>query len=207
MGHTPLKISVEVDKDLLEYYRILRTKVELIGPDKKVISIVSSLDGEGKTTIALNLSRSLSDIGRKVVFLDGDLRTSKLLDSYEIKNINDINSYLAEGKDIEGIIYKSEKENLDFIISSNLSPQSTELLSSIKFKELLSKLREKYDYIIIDTPSMDKSIDATIIAKESDGTVFVMEENKVLKKTVNKNLHQLKDTNCNVIGVVLNKSV
>lgn len=207
MENIKLKIPINIEKDVLEDFRILRTKLELINEKHKTISIVSSLNNEGKTTIALNLSRSLSYIDKKVIFVDCDLRASHLAKTNDIPNISDIRSYLAGEKDVEDIIYRSEKKDLDFILCTDFSSQSTELLSSVKFKDLLIKLKEMYDYIILDTSSMEKNIDATIVARESDGTIFVIEQNRPLKKTADKNLEQLKDAKCNVIGVVLNKNI
>jgi capsular exopolysaccharide synthesis family protein len=208
VAKTKINISVNVDNRFLEKFRILRTRVELIREANKILIVTSSLPGEGKTTVAMNLSRSLSDIGKKVIFTDCNLRGSEIAAQYEIAGtIFGIQSYLVGEKNLEEIILESDKGNLDFILSIGSFLNSTELLERQRFHIMLAELKKNYDYVIIDTPSMTESIDTAIIAREADAAIFVIEENRVHNKTVEAGFEQLREAKCEVLGVVLNKSV
>ena len=113
-----LNIPVDVDVCFREEFRILRTRLDLIRNEKKILMVNSMLSGEGKTTVAMNLSRSLADIGKRVIFVECDLKKSEISARYGVEdNGASIQSYLASQKNLEEIILKSEKENLDLILS------------------------------------------------------------------------------------------
>lgn len=201
-----LSIPTYVNEKDIDIYRRLRTKLELATENNKVVTIVSSLPREGKTTVALNLAMSLSDIGKKILFLDGDLRGSDIIKKYQIsEDLVGLVSYLSGESSIENIICASDKKNLDFILCNQSSTISTELLDSVKFRGLMLQLRNDYDYIIIDTPALEEAIDAIIIARESDSAILVVEENRANQNVVKRNLELLKEAQSQVLGVVLNK--
>lgn len=201
-----LNIPVDVDVCFREEFRILRTRLDLIRNEKKILMVTSMLSGEGKTTVAMNLSRSLADIGKRVIFVECDLKKSEISAWYGVEdNGASIQSYLASQKNLEEIILKSEKENLDLILSFGSSANSAELLDSERFRMMLVELKEKYDFVIIDTPSMIEYIDSTIIARESDAVLLVIQENNVKTKIAEKGLERFREAKCEVLGVVLNR--
>ncbi|HEY8361530.1 MAG TPA: CpsD/CapB family tyrosine-protein kinase [Tissierellaceae bacterium] len=201
-----LNIPVDVDDCFIEEFRMLRTRVELLCKEKKVIMITSMLPGEGKTTVALNLARSLASVGRRVIFVDCDLRNSKIVSTYKLEEIDvNIQSYLIGEKELDEVILKSKEENLDFIFSVGTALNSAELLESERFRIMLVELKGKYDFIIIDTPPMTRYADATIIAKETGAVILVIQENRVKKRIIREGLEQLKEANSEVLGVVFNK--
>jgi len=201
-----LNIPVNVDVCIREEFRTLRTRIDLIRDGKKCLMVTSMFPGEGKTTVAMNLSRSLADIGKRVIFVDCDLRKSEISARYGVNNTGaSIQSYLNGIKNLEDIILKCDKENLDFILSFDSSANSAELLDSERFRMMLSELKKKYDYVIINTLSMAECIDATIIARESDAVVLVIQNNSVRRKIAEEGLERLRETKCEVLGVVLNR--
>jgi len=202
-----INIPVNVDNCFLEEFRILRTRLELICEGKKSLVVTSVLPREGKTTVAINLSRSLADIGKRVLFIDCDLRNSEIAAAYEIEDTAvGIESYLVGQKNMEEIILKSNKENLDFVLAVGSSINSTELLDGERFRALLKEVKEEYDFVIIDTPSMAECADATIIAKEADAVILVIQENRVCRRMIEESLERLREAKSEVLGVVLNKS-
>ena len=206
MEKITLSIPTEVNENDIDLYRTLRTKLELAVGDKKVVTVSSSLSGEGKTTVSLNLARSLSYIGKKVLFLDGNLKDSDIIKRYQLNEpVKGLNSYLHGESNIENIICYSDKINLSLILCEKSSPSSTELLDSELFRKLILQLRNEYDYVIIDTPALEKAIDAIIIARESDCVIMVVEENRVNQADVKKNLELLKEAQSHVLGIVMNK--
>lgn len=188
----------------LEKFRTLGKQIEL--KRKKILMVTSILDGEGKTTVAINLARSLANTGKRVIFVDCDLRNSKTASLYGIKNTNaNIECYLNCHKDLKDIILKSEENNLHLILAARSSLNSIELFDSKRFRMMLMRLKENYDFIIIDTPSITKYIDAMIIARETDAVILVIQKNRVKKKVAKESLKQLREVKCEILGVVFNE--
>ena len=106
---------------------------------------------------------------------------------------------------IAEIIYHTNYENMDIIFSGSFAPNPSELLGQEAFGTLLGALRERYDYIIVDTPPIGSIIDAAIVAKQCDGAVLVFESELVSSKEAVRIKEQLQMTGCRLIGAVLNK--
>ncbi len=161
-----------------ESFRILRTNLEfLVGKDKgsQVVLLTSYIAGSGKTFLSVNLGSSIAIKGKRVVVLDGDLRrgcASRYIDSPsvgftdylcgEVKNIADI-TYPVEGID-----------GYDIIPVGTVPPNPSELLENGKLEDFIAKLRETYDYIIIDCPPMGLIADAMVFERYTDCTLFVV---------------------------------
>ncbi len=186
-----------------ESYKALRSNIIFSGTDIKVIGIQPD---EGKSSISLNLAVSMAELGKRVIFLDGDLRKSVLLGRYRInKPIKGLTHYLSGLNSIEDIIYSANVDNLHLIFSGQIPPNPSELLDSKGFSVLISYLRENYDYIFIDTPPLGVVIDAAIIAKNCDGMALVIEANAINYKFAQKVQAQLEKTGTKILGVILNK--
>lgn len=189
-----------------ESYKALRSNIIFSGTDIKVIGITSCQPDEGKSSISLNLAVSMAELGKRVIFLDGDLRKSVLLGRYRInKPIKGLTHYLSGLNSIEDIIYSANVDNLHLIFSGQIPPNPSELLDSKGFSVLISYLRENYDYIFIDTPPLGVVIDAAIIAKNCDGMALVIEANAINYKFAQKVQAQLEKTGTKILGVILNK--
>lgn len=205
----------EIDIDVMgclnyentENYRILRTNIGLFGSHIKSIIVTSSIPKEGKTQIAFNLSLSMSMAGKKVLFIDGDLRKSVFMKRYNVEQeVNGLDEFLSGEKDVSDILYTTNIKNLHIVFSGGSCSNSSELLDSEYFKKLIPLLEEKYDYIIIDTPALGSIIDSAIVAQECDGAVMVIEEDAVSYKLAKNVMDQLEETDCTILGVVLNKT-
>lgn len=189
-----------------ESYKALRSNIIFSGTDIKVIGITSCQPDEGKSSISLNLAVSMAELGKRVIFLDGDLRKSVLLGRYRInKPIKGLTHYLSGLNSIEDIIYSANVDNLHLIFSGQIPPNPSELLDSKGFSVLISYLRENYDYIFINTPPLGVVIDAAIIAKNCDGMALVIEANAINYKFAQKVQAQLEKTGTKILGVILNK--
>lgn len=189
-----------------ESYKALRSNIIFSGSDIKVVGLTSCQPDEGKSSVSLNLAVSMAELGKRVVFIDGDLRKSVLLGRYRInKPIKGLTHYLSGLNTIEDIIYNANVDNMHLIFSGQIAPNPSELLDSNGFSRLISKLREEYDYVIIDTPPLGAVIDAAIVAKNCDGMVLVIEANSISYKFAQKVKAQLEKTDTKILGVVLNK--
>ena len=203
--------KVEIQRDDLDYrsneaYKALRTNIQFCGDDIKVISLTSCTPNEGKSSISFNMAMSFVDNGKRVVIVDADLRKSVLIARYKVGKICcGLTHYLSGQNELEDTIHHTDVENLDIIFCGSYSPNPAELLSHVRFEAMLNKLREEYDYIIIDTPPLGSVIDGAIVAKSVDGAIIVIEANAISYRFAQNVKEQLDKTNCRILGVVMNK--
>lgn len=194
------------DYRLTEGLNQLKTNLAFCGKDIKVITITSSVQNEGKSLVAFDLSKTMAESGKKILMVDADLRKSVLAAKYHIQGIDKgLSHYLTRQAEIEDIIYETETEGFYLSVAGPLSPDPTSLLDSDQFQKFIDKVREDYDYVIIDAPPLGVVIDAVIIGKYCDGAVLVIEQGVVKRKVVQDVIKQLKRGKVRILGAVLNK--
>ena len=144
---------------LTESFRSIRTNLQFINNDEnsKIIAVSSTISGEGKTFIALNLGGIISFTGKKVVVIDLDMRKPKIHLALGTKNEIGMSEILSKKNNVEDCIKTSSLENLDFITAGTLPPNPSELIISETFDKILDKLKKTYDIIIIDNPPSQSS--------------------------------------------------
>lgn len=156
-----------------EAINVLRGNIQLSGYDLKTIAITSALAHEGKSSMAFRLAKSLAGLGKRVLYLDCDIRNSMTMSRYHIEErILGLSEYLCGRANVEDIIYRTDDQWMDIIFTGAVAPNPSELLSSARFGELLDVLRNHYEYVIVDTPPINLVIDGPMIAKQCDGTVL-----------------------------------
>lgn len=194
------------DYRLTEGLNQLKTNLAFCGKDIKVITITSSVPNEGKSSVAFDLSKMMAEGGKKILMVDADLRKSVLAAKYHIQGIDKgLSHYLTGQAEIEDIIYETETEGFYLSVAGPLSPDPTSLLDSDQFQKFIDKVREDYDYVIIDAPPLGVVIDAVIIGKYCDGAVLVIEQGVIKRKVVQDVIKQLKRGEVRILGAVLNK--
>lgn len=199
------KIS-DLDFKTKEAYKTLRTNVQFCGDDVKVISITSCVPNEGKSMVSFNLAVSIAETGKKVLFIDADLRKSALIGRYKInKAIKGLTQYLSGVEELDSVKYTTNVENLDMILSGLVPPNPAELLNNEKFTALVEITKKEYDYVVIDTPPIGQVIDPAIVAQQTDGVIFLVSQANVSYKYAQKQIEQLKRSGCRILGAVLNK--
>ena len=189
-----------------ESYKTLRTNIEFSGSDKKVIVFTSCTPNEGKSTVTLQLAVSLAEAGKRVLFLDADLRKSILMGRYRVAGERKGLSHFLSGQvEIKDIILKTQEPNLYVAFAGVVPPNPSELLSNRRFEALLNGARQAYDYVIIDAPPLGNVIDAAVIAKNCDASVLVVAFREISYKYARVVKEQLELAGCPILGVVLNK--
>jgi tyrosine-protein kinase Etk/Wzc len=180
-----------------EQFRSLRANLQYLikQGQPQVIMITSSTSGEGKTFISINLGSALAISGKKVVFLEFDLRKPKLSMNLGIDNSNGITNYIvSEHSDINAIIKPSPFHQNLFVISSGpVPPNPSEILLNEKVADLITKLKKEFDFIIIDSAPVGLVADALIIEQFVDINLYVVRQNYTLKQSVD-NLNKLSNT-------------
>lgn len=188
-----------------ENYRTLRTNLQYSSFDKeiKVIVVTSSEPGEGKSTTASNLAVSLSKDEKNVLLIDCDLRKPSQHKAFKLSNLKGLSDVVI-GKETVASASHKHSGNLAILTSGKVPPNPSEMLGSKAMAQLLEDMKEKYDYIILDTPPVQAVSDAQILASKADGTLLVVRAEKTKKDAVVNSLNLLKKVNANVLGTVLN---
>jgi capsular exopolysaccharide synthesis family protein len=190
-----------------EAYRTLRTNIQFSSFDEKVKTIVvtSSGPGEGKTTTSSNLAVSLAGGGHKTILIDCDQRKPNVHKVFNLSNHTGLSNLLIGETSFDESIHKTEVENLYVLTAGTRPPNPSELLASIKMQRLFTSLKEKFDYIILDTPPVIMVTDAQILSKYADGCLLVVASGEADKNAAVKAKELLEKVNAKILGVVLNK--
>lgn len=205
-----MKINFEKRKELdfktNEAYKTLRTNITFSGDDIHVVALTSSVPNEGKSAVSFNLAASLAEDGKKVLYIDADIRKSVTVVRYGVDmETKGLTHFLSGQNKLEEVIYETNIENFSIIFTGQTAPNPSELLGNAHFKELIQSQREAFDYIIIDCPPLGSVIDAAIVAKECDGAIIVIETDNISYKVVQRVKKQLEQSGCKILGAVLNK--
>lgn len=185
-----------------EIYRSLRTRIQLGHSEDKIISIISNDSGDGKTETTYNLAESFAKSGKKTLLIDGNLRHPDL----SLKVANEVNKgldkLLRDNGDLESALVKSDQDNLYILPTEESADDSTELLESKAIFGIFEEIRKDFDYIIIDTLSLNEGMDGLILSKVSDGAIYIAVENKTKAKMIEEYRIMLEEANIKLIGAI-----
>ena len=192
-----------------ESYRNLRSAILFMaieGERPKVLLITSAMPDEGKSTVAANLARALALGGSRVVLLDGDLRKGVLHQLLGLQREPGLADVLRQPGDLEKVIQKDSLLNFAFIASGHSSGSSGDLFLGAEFKQLLARLRQQFDYVLIDSSPVFAADDATTLAPTADGTLFVVRSRFSGARPVREALELLYQRQAKVLGIVFNQA-
>ena len=161
---------------IAEQFRSLRTNLAFMGfnEKQKTLLVTSSISGEGKSFIALNLAMSITLTGKRVALMEMDLRKPKLSKYLNIKRDPGISNFLIDKATIQEIIKVTDHANLFVISAGPIPPNPTELIGSPRFKEMMDLLKEQFDYIIIDSAPIGPVTDSQLLAVYANTTIYVV---------------------------------
>lgn len=173
--HSQLLVHKSPKSILTESFRNIRSNMEFMtDSDKpKVITISSTISGEGKTFVAINLGGILAMTNKKVVLIDLDLRKPRIHNSFEIENTKGITTILIKKHTIEECLHDTEIDNLKIITSGPVPPNPSELVLTKNYLELLDNLKKHFDFVIIDTPPVGIVTDAIRSYQNSDYSLYI----------------------------------
>ena len=190
-----------------EAFRVLRTNLEFMAGDATEVILLTSYDpGSGKTFLTMNIAASLAIKGKNVLVIDGDLRHASLSTYAGTPDVG-LSDYLAgRTASWQGIVRKVDERyrGLDIIPVGTIPPNPTELLFGESLEQLITQLRQRYDYIFIDCPPVDIVADTQILEKVADRTFFVVRAG-LLERSMLAELEQLyRQKKLRNMAVVLN---
>lgn len=207
MKSTTFNETKKFSYSVREAFKTLRTNFLFCGDDIKTVLITSCVKNEGKSTISLELAKSLALSDKKVLLIDADLRKSVFATRYTIntEDVVGLSEYLSGQAQYNDIIYSTQNENLQMIFAGAVPPNPVELLGSAKFDELIKGVREVYDYVVIDAAPLGAVIDASAISAFVDGAILVITANEISYRFAQDVRNQLEKSNCKVLGAILNR--
>ena len=189
-----------------EAYRVLRTNLLFSRKDDKLntIAVVSAGAGEGKSTTVSNLATVFAQSGQRVVMVDSDLRRPTLHKLLGVANTIGLTNYLLKQNTLEEVIQRSSVAGLDFMASGKLPSSSLGILSSAQMKDLISELKQRYDFVFFDSPPIMGVSDASILASEVDMTLQVIQYRRYPQPMNIRAKQLIEKVGGNLIGIVLN---
>jgi tyrosine-protein kinase Etk/Wzc len=185
-----------VDKNpkspVIEALRSIRTNLEFLSSEKKnrLISVTSTVSGEGKTFVAINLGGVIAYSGTKVIIIDLDMRKPKINVGFGVENDKGASTILIGKHRVEECIHRSTIDTLDFITSGPTPPNPSELILRPEFDQMLEYLKTRYDVVILDTPPVGLVTDGILVMRKVDLPVYVVRA-QVSKKGYEKNINRL----------------
>ena len=193
-----------------EQYKLLRTNLSFALPENEgcnIIGVTSSMRGEGKSTTAINLSYVLAESGKKVLLVDGDLRIPTVAKKMMMESPYGLTDLLRREAPLNLESLKSPYHDKWYIMPSGmLPPNPSELLGSKRMGDALGELSAHFDYIILDLPPVNLVSDALAVSKYITGMIVVIRQEYTEKKELATCFRQLRLSNVNVLGCVMNKT-
>ena len=194
-----------------EDFRTIRTSLyfSLNSKGSNVVLISSSTPNEGKSFIASNLAVAFAKTKKKVLLIDCDMRLGRQHEIFGLSNKEGLSNLLAESKSGEYRKYlqKTTVKNLSIITRGVVPPNPSELLDSSIMEELLEKVKQKFDYVILDGTPIDGLSDSLILAKKTDRLVLVSAANTTTVEDLQNSKKALESIEVKISGVVLNRTV
>lgn len=189
-----------------EAFREIRTHLYFSNRDSKsmAIQVTSSRAGDGKTTVASNLAVCIAQSGKRVLILDADCRRPRVHKLFGQKNDKGLTSILANGMPVADAIITCDVPGLSVLMSGPSVLNPAELLTSPAFAELITKLKQDYDYVIVDTPPILAVSDPSVVASRMDGVLLVVRLGKNERVDAERATQVLQGLGGNLLGVIVN---
>lgn len=190
---------------IAEAYRKIATNIEFSNIDNeiKTIMITSAKQDEGKTTTICNLVMVMTELKKKILLIDLDLRKPAVHKTFKISNKQGLTDILINKDDYKSYLH-NVYQGLDILTTGMIPANPTEIINSKALKELIKEMSKSYDYIFIDAPPVMFVSDPITISTYTDAVILAIEHGKTEKELAKKAVESLKQVNANIIGAVLN---
>ena len=210
---TPANLSLGVQQpnraSFFEVFRSLYTNILLLGSDSPIRSLVisSAGQGDGKSTIALQLAQAAAAMGQRVLLVDANLRSPILHNRVGLMNIQGLTDVISQDLDWHNVIEPSSlEENLFVMTAGAIPPDSVRLLASRKMHDLMDDLQASFDLVIYDTPPLLGFADAYLLASNTNGIVLVAGLGKLKRTALQQVLEEMQISGTPLLGMIANKS-
>lgn len=210
LGVIPQNVGLLIDEGAesphAEAYRVLRTNLMFARKDDKLntAAVVSAGAGEGKSTTVLNLATVFAQSGQRVVIVDSDLRRPTLHKLLRCSNNLGLTNYLLKQNALAEVVQRTSLGTLDLLASGKLPSSSLGILSSSQMKELISELKQRYDFVFFDSPPIMGVSDASILASAVDMTIQVIQYRRYPQPMNIRAKQVIEKVGGHLVGIVLN---
>ena len=203
----PIEKSFLLDprSHIAEAFRTIRTSIMLSTPGNppRTILVTSCFPSEGKTTVSINLASSFAQAGNKVLLLEADLRRPRIGDILN-SNGSGLSSYLTGNAELGDVIKETDLPNLSVLAVGAIPVNPSELLGSEQMRELIQRVREDYEYVIVDGPPSLGFVDAHLVSNIVDGVTVVVRAGSTPRKSIRELIDKLYSIRSNFLGVIIN---
>ncbi|GAX44213.1 capsular exopolysaccharide family protein [Tolypothrix sp. NIES-4075] len=192
-----------------EVFRSLYTNILLLGSDTPIRSLVisSAGQGDGKSTVAIQLAQAAAAMGQRVLLVDANLRCPTLHNRVGLMNIQGLTDVISQDLEWSNVIERSHDEENLFVMSAGpIPPDSVRLLASQKMQDLMDDLQASFDLVIYDTPPLLGFADAYLLAANTNGMVLVAGLGKLKRTVLQQALEEIQVSGTPILGLIANKS-
>lgn len=207
LGAVPYIRTQAGDSDILmESYRRLRTNIQFldVGTPVRSFVITSSVQGEGKSTTAINLAQTLAETGSRVLLVDADLRRPTLADRLGLEAAAGLSTILIGRATLEDVVQPYGMTSLFVLTAGDVPPNPGQLVESAAMAALIEEATEKYDVVLLDVPPLLPVTDGAILARHTQGAVVVARAKRVRRTQLTDSLDTLKAVDATCLGIVVN---
>jgi polysaccharide biosynthesis transport protein len=207
-GETPIEAFENPQSPLVEAYLAIQTTLELSTSrgTPKSLAVTSTRPLEGKSITALALGRSFARARRKVVLIDGDLRSPSVHSLFGLDNKGPgVSNFLAGSDALDEMLHATSHDGLTVMTAGPHPPNAADLLTGDRFGELIARLQDRFDHVIVDSPPVIGLADAPLVAAAVESVVYVVEARAIQAGVARRALQRLETAQANIVGIVLTK--
>ncbi|MDR7079591.1 capsular exopolysaccharide synthesis family protein [Neobacillus niacini] len=198
--------ALDPKSPISEQYKSIRTNIQYSSVDEelKTIMVTSSGPAEGKSTTVANLAVVFSQLGKKVLLVDADLRKPTVHRTFGVNNLFGFTTVLTKQATLANTVLETEEKDLFILTSGPIPPNPAELLSSKSMEQFIEEAKEQFDYVLFDTPPLLAVADPQILANKVDGSILVVFSGRTEIDQVKKAKELLVNAQSKLVGVILN---
>jgi polysaccharide biosynthesis transport protein len=204
---TPKEALLDRKSDLVDAYLAVQTNLSFTTEHgvPRSFAVTSTRPAEGKSTSALALATTLARAHRQVILVDGDMRSPSIHHLGGVDHDHGLSNFLAGQDNIDALTFRMADLGIDAMSAGPIPPNAAELLTGNRLSVLISRLLEKYDHVVIDSPPVMGLADAPLIASRVEGVIYAVESHGIRSSMVKTALGRLASANARVIGGILTK--
>lgn len=191
-------------QELRNAIKTLYANIRFASIDEPVHTLVvtSSIPNEGKSSVSIELCRAIAESGKRVVLVESDMRSRSLAGALGVHPRHGMYSVMSGETRLEDALSPTGTKRMDFLDVEPHIPNPIDVISSVRFSKLISALKDRYDYVVLDTPPVGTFVDAAILSSMVDATALVVRLNFTKKEEVLRSYEQLEKAHANLIGAI-----
>ena len=204
---TPRDALLDRKSEMVDAYIAVQTNLAFTTEHgvPRSFSVTSTRPAEGKSTTSLALATMLARSGKRVILLDGDMRSPSVHHLGNVSHDRGVSNFLAGDEDFTGSIFRMDDLGIDAMSAGPIPPNAAELLTGDRMRGLIDRLHEKYDHVVVDSPPVMGLADAPLIAGHVEGVIYAVESHGIRSTQVKTALGRLQAAHTRVFGAVLTK--